>query len=153
MINKKLEMVKQAFRNSDAISFAVGNRIIVCYGEVFKHKKEGTIEFTDCSEADIKDDATEYNGEVLDGNFGFVLYDPQDSDGNTFETVYYNDELVEQYIYTNTDEKKQNSNDKLFIEIGGWLADHEEACQDLISYLEGRGNKKSNLKKLFELED
>lgn len=100
MINKKLEMVKQAFRNSDAIPFMVGNRVIVCYGEVLKHKREGTIEFTDCSEADIRDDATKYNGEVLDGSFGFILYDPQDSDGNTFGTVYYNDELVEQYKYT-----------------------------------------------------
>jgi len=67
----KLDLVEYSFKHGEEIVFYdEGNdNIWVCFGGVEIYPDEHTIQFKDCSIADIEDDQEEYNGEIKSGSF------------------------------------------------------------------------------------
>ena len=97
MTNEQFKLVEESFsRSADCLVFKIGERVFVT-DTIFKHKKQGTIEFQDCNEIDescfVSSD--EYYGDTLPKIYNIILNDPYADNQNAVASSYYDDELVE----------------------------------------------------------
>ena len=96
MTKEQFNQVEESFSHSDCFTFKIGERVFVTE-DIFKHQKQGTIEFQDCNEVDEScfDSDGEYYGDVLPSSYNIILNDPYADEPNIVATNYYCDELVE----------------------------------------------------------
>lgn len=96
MTKEQFNQVEESFSHSDCLVFKIGERVFVTE-DIFKHQKEGTIEFQDCSEVDEScfESNGDYYGDVLSGSYNIILNDPYADKPNLVAVNYYGDELIE----------------------------------------------------------
>lgn len=96
MTKEQIALIEEAFSNGDVLVIQVGDKVYITEEDVLKHKKEATVEFTECSEVDescFNSDGT-YDGDCLEKLYTIILQDPCADNNNAVETVYYEDEIV-----------------------------------------------------------
>ena len=97
MTQEQIKLIEHAFSKSDILVFCIGDRVFITEEDILKHKKEATIELTECSEVDescFNSDGT-YDGDCLPGLYTIILQDHLSELDTAVETRYYEDEVVE----------------------------------------------------------
>lgn len=98
MTNQQINQINQSYRHGDTMVFQIGNKVFVAE-TVLKHRKQGTVEFRECQEVDETcfGENGEYDGDVLDEVKNFILADPYADQPNCVASIYYEDEIKEEW--------------------------------------------------------
>ena len=95
MTQAQIKQIEDSFRNGDCLVFQIGEKVYVS-DQVYKHRKEATIEMKCCNEIDITcfEPNGDYWGDVLPGQYNIILQDHLADFDNSIESRYYDDEVV-----------------------------------------------------------
>lgn len=94
----QFRQVEDSFRHGDELVFRIEGRGVFVADRVLKHKKEATIEMRGCFEVDetcFYDE--DYFGDTLGKEINFILADPYAGYDSAVATVYYEDEIKEEF--------------------------------------------------------
>ena len=99
LTKEQITQVEHSFKHGDCFVFQIEGRGVFMAERVLKHRKEATVEMRECHEIDescFQNDG-EYYGDVKEKELNFILDDPYVENENTIASIYYLDEIKEEF--------------------------------------------------------